>query len=323
MQGLCEPVLEWSYLQDDGLLILPAHGVRMRLLPLLACCLLVAGACKAGGGGGLLADHDGPADLGFRVPDSSEYRVLQDHDALSPTIEFMTRGLLAADFYNKIQAEAASCMQLRGWTYEPVFVLQPPEPRTVGQMKDTIESFGYRTLFLHPPQPDESAPTEAVRRNRTRFEDLSPTDQRRFLTDYDGMVGEGVPTPESCLGQAQIASRSSLYHSAAGSEMSAMNRGVWASVEAQTVNQHYGECMARRGYDVGLPYEAYMIADDLYRAYSERAEITFAEGAAREIRIASDDFECQLETRLSWYHAAEVEMVRLLTERYPELALEP
>lgn len=276
-------------------------------------CGLLAGCVRTG-----QSADDPTLPLGFRVPEPGAYRMLDDTDVINPQVEFMTNGSTDSDFFNRIQADAASCMQLRGWTYEPVFLYQFDQPRTVGERREFVARYGYG-VFVSPPAPDSSPQDEAIRRNGERFLALSPEDRRRYGLDYDGMVGEGTPTPDSCLGQAQAATGSLMYNLAAMQEVAGMGRAAWATPQGLAVNQAYTRCMSDRGHDVELPGHAHLMAIDLFDAY-ERGEIGFEEGAAMELEVAMDSFECELDTRLVWYHHMQAEQVRIIVERYPELA---
>lgn len=258
---------------------------------------------------------------GFAVPEPGSYRMLDESDVLSPTLEFMTQGMRDSEFFDSIEAAAASCMQLRGWTYEPVFLYQVDQPRTVGEARAFAEDYGYG-YFYPPPAPDSSAQTEAIRRNHARFVALSPGDQWQYVTDYDGGVGEGTPTPDSCLGLAQADSGSIMYHPAAQAEMVAIGSAAWVTPEGSAVNRAYANCMMLRGHEFELPGYATLFVMELHERY-QRGAIGFEEGASQEIQIAIDSFECELETRLPWIHHLRLEMLQAIVERYPELAREP
>lgn len=249
---------------------------------------------------------------GLSLPAPGSYRVLDDDDLMSPTVQLMGGGLRSDELLNDIERATAACMQVRGWTYQPVFITQPPEPLTVGEKRRQVTAYGFQ-MFSQAPSPPDTG-TAASMRNIDRLQELGPEEQAQFLDDLDGAVGEGMPTADSCRGQAQAASGSPLFLPAFGAEMSELYQGAMSSPEGMAVTREYAECMVGRGYDVETPAAAYLHA----QAVTEGLPIE--EAIALEVRIATDDFECQLPTRMSWSHHVQNEIVRLLLERHPELA---
>lgn len=265
-------------------------------------------------GTSLVTSTPQPGGLEFRIPSLPEVPPLDDADVLSPTVHLMGSGETSQAFLNRIEERVASCMQLRGWTYEPVLQGETtPQPLTVGEKRAFVASYGFG-LFTKPPQGPDPA-RGAIERNRQRFHELSPQDQEAYKRDLDGGIGEGEKPPEgSCLAEAQAKSGSILFDAVAMADMAEMSQAAHATPESLEVDRAYGECMTNRGYDVAVP------ADALRMVMDRGPTLAPAEAARLDVQVASDDFECQLATRLPWSHAVGLEIVRVLVERYPEYA---
>jgi hypothetical protein len=205
-------------------------------------------------------------------------------------------------------------MQLRGWTYEPVLQDETmPQPLTVGEKRAFVDVYGYG-LFTNPPRGPDPA-RGAIERNRQRFLDLSPQDQEAYKSDLDGGVGDGEDPPEgSCLAEAQAESSSILFDAVAMAEMAEMSQAAHATAQSLEVDRAYARCMAGHGYDIAAP------ADALRMVMDRGPTLAAPEAARLDVQVASDDFECQLATRLPWSHAVGLEIARVLVERYPEYA---
>jgi hypothetical protein len=252
--------------------------------------------------------------LEFKVPHLSEVPPLKDADLMSPTVQLMGSVETSQAFLNRIEERVGSCMQLRGWTYEPVLQDETtPQPLTVGEKRAFVATYGYG-LFTNPPQGPDPA-RGAIEKNRQRFLELSPQDQEAYTRDRDGGVGEGDnPLEGSCLAAARAESGSILFDAVAIAEMAEMSQAARATPQSLEVDRAYAQCMSGRGYDVEVP------ADALRMVMNRGPTLAAAEADRLDVQVASDDFECQLATRLPWSHAVELEIVRVLVERYPEYA---
>ena len=300
---------------------------RLRLVWLVGCAVVVGGCTDDAGSELVVSSTTTTVELRaestvaatapqLRVPSLDEVPPLEDSDLISPTIQLMGHGQTSAYFLNRIEEEVASCMQQRGWTYEPELQDESlGEPLTVGEKRAFVIEYGYG-LFTMPVSPHDPS-IEAAGRNGQRFRDLSVEDQAAFREDLDGATEEGTPpVAGSCRYEAEQASGSLLYDPVASKEMAEMSQAAYATAQALEVNQAYSRCMAERGYDVDVP------ADVQLGVMEQGQALPRAEAARIELESALDDFECQLATRLPWSPAVGREIVRILVERYPEYAWE-
>ncbi|MEX0863346.1 MAG: hypothetical protein WD269_00560 [Acidimicrobiia bacterium] len=246
------------------------------------------------------------------------YPLLTDADLLSPTVELMGQGRGATDIANLVEEAVSTCLQLRGWTYEPVLQdMSSMEPRTVGEERRFRAAYGYGE-FSTPTSGDDDA-RAAADRNYDRFRGLTRREQISFRRDLNGGVEDGEtsldddsPLPGSCLADARQESGLAIYDQALMNDMRQMGEAAITSAESVAANRAWSECMKALGYELESP------ADAQLQAVAEGQTLPIAEAIANEVRIATDDFECQVDTRLAWRHQAELSIVRALIERYPE-----
>src|SRR5690606_3069796 len=111
-----------------------------------------------------------------------------------------------------------------------------------------------------------------------------------------------------CLSEAQTGSGSMLYNEAAMNEMREMFTGATSTPQAAERDEAYSVCMDEKGYDAKVPADVQRMVID--QGFSMARD----EAAELELRVAGDDFECQLATRIPWTHAVELEIVRVLVE---------
>lgn len=254
-------------------------------------------------------DSDG---LQFRIPSLSGVPPLSDTDVLSPTVSLMGEGSTSQALYNGIERQVASCMQQRGWTYAPVLQDESFGDRlTVGEKRAFVAEYGYGLFTMPAPASDPTR--EAIEQNSQYLAGLSPQDKDDYRRDHDGGVGEGeTPLAGSCLSEAQTGTGTMLFDEAAMNEMREMFVGATSTPEAAEADEAYSECMDTKGYDAQVPADVQRMV--IEQGFSMARE----EAAELELRVAADDLECQLATRLPWTHAVELEIVRVLVERYPE-----
>ena len=203
---------------------------RLRLVWLVGCAVVVGGCTDDAGSESVVSSTTTTMELPaestvpatapqFRVPSLDEVPPLEDSDLISPTIQLMGHGQTSAYFLNRIEEEVASCMQQRGWTYEPELQDESlGEPLTVGEKRAFVIEYGYG-LFTMPVSPHDPS-IEAAGRNGQRFRDMSVEDQAAFREDLDGATEEGIPpVAGSCRSEAEQASGSLLYDPVASKEM--------------------------------------------------------------------------------------------------------
>lgn len=295
-------------------------GVGVMLWSLVAC----TGVAEPADGSTTTTEHEPsaqattttvePDGLEFRIPTLSEVPPLSDTDLLSPTASLMGGGSTSQALYNGIEREVASCMQQRGWTYAPILQDESfGDPLTVGEKREFVGEYGYGIFTM--PAPTSDPTREAIERNSQYVASLSPQEKEAYRQDYDGAVGEGdAPSEGSCLADAQAATGTMLFDEAAMNEMRELFVGATSTPQASEADEAYSRCMAGLGYDVEVP------ADVQLMVMEQGSALPRAEAAELELRTAGDDFECQLATRIPWSHAVDLEIVRVLVERYPEYA---
>lgn len=284
---------------------------NLRTWLLLTVGLLVLAGCW----GGSVTDPpqaNNASSLPFDIPEVGSYPALGESDVLSPTGELMAFGLTSQEFYNNIQHAVATCMQLRGWTYAPELIdTSGGDQLTVGAQRAWVGRYGFGRFSRVPSSYEEG--DAAREQNRVYLSRLSLDQREAYIDDFDGDAGLDAPLPGSCLAEAQSATSSILFHPAASREMAELFLGAWDTPQGEARRRAWRECMSLRGYDLGGPSDAYFMAE------SRGLELPLQDAIAEEIRIATDDFECQLETRLPFQHAVERRIVDYLIERYPEL----
>ncbi len=237
---------------------------------------------------------------------------LVDSDVLYPTVEFFSGGMTEAERQSEIEQSVSSCMQQRGWSYEPVLPDESsPQPRTVGELRRFRETYGYGT-YAGPELSHD--PREAADRNAAYWLSLTSDEQDDYLRDLQGAVevDEGSALPGSCQYVAGEAQRIPLHDQAVMKEMQALYEAAAMSPDLVLAWEAWSACMIGRGYDFRDATDAVDFVDTLGQS------LTLEEAAAQEVGVATADFECRLITVMPVWHRLEVEVVRTLVERYPE-----
>ncbi|HLF43017.1 MAG TPA: hypothetical protein VJA46_05755 [Acidimicrobiia bacterium] len=205
-------------------------------------------------------------------------------------------------------------MQQRGWTFEPVLQhSQVPEPRTVGELRDFRESFGYG-LYTTLDFVDTSG-REAADRNNEYHESLGADEQAVYRRDLNGDVsGEGeAPVAGSCEALAEGALEVPGTDQAVMTEMRNLYQAAQLSAEFLSAVDDWRACLASRGYEIDREAHPVDLVDELAFADAQPQELTDF-----ELAIAVADFECDLTTKMPVLHRLETEIVQELVEKYPE-----
>lgn len=241
-------------------------------------------------------------------------RTLANTDVVSPVLEFQGGGLTSDEIHNAKTRAVSSCMQQRGWTYEPLIQRTPiAEPRTVEQLREFRREYGYG-VFTVTEEGNEPG-LRAADRNHAYYSALGVDEQRDYRRDLNGDVeGSGATALEgSCEALGNAATGIPIDDQAVMTELQILYGAIRQSIEFQGAVEDWRACLADRGFEFdrdGSPID--LLFD---RA---RSGIPTQELAALEVEIARADFECAFSTTMPVLHSLEAEIVRELVERYPE-----
>lgn len=220
------------------------------------------------------------------------------------------------ELFNTRQRALSSCMQQRGWTYEPSLQQSPfTEPRTVGELRDFRETYGYG-VFTAEEFAASDDPKGAANRNADYLASLSVDQQDAYRRDFNGGIGDDegeAPGQGSCEAVAAEAVSIPLGDLAVMTELGRLYEAAFQSPEYLRAVDVWRSCLEDRGYQ--LDQDGY--PDELLMAKAARG-VPVNELADYEIAVAVADFECSLTSTLPVKHRLETAIVRELTERYPE-----
>lgn len=239
---------------------------------------------------------------------------LASTDVVSPVLEFQGGGLTSDEIHNARTRAVSSCMQQRGWTYEPLIQRSPiAEPRTVEQLREFRREYGYG-VFTATEAGDESG-VGAADRNNAYYSALGVEAQHDYRRDLNGDVeGPGATAlAGSCEALANAVAGIPLEDQAVMTELQILYGAMGQSIEFQGALEAWRACLAERGFEFARDGNPIDLLFD--RA---RSGIPTQELAAFEVEIALADFECAFSTTMPVLHRLETEIVRELVERYPE-----
>lgn len=236
-------------------------------------------------------------------------------DVVSPVLEFQNGGLTSDEIHNAKTRSVSSCMQQRGWTYEPLIQRAPiSEPRTVEQLREFRQEYGYG-MFTIAETGDESERRDAADRNFAYYSGLGADHQQAYRKDLDGDVeGEGSPPlAGSCEALTEVAAGIPLEDQAVMKELQILYNAFGESIEFRVAGDDWRACLAERGFEVATnshPSELVI--------QKARSGVPPQELAAFEIEAAVADFECAFSTTMPLRYRRETEIVQELVERFPE-----
>lgn len=293
---------------------------------LLAACT-TTGASVSPNTGPLSSDttharvEDIPPDsslAAFHVPDPNQLDELNDDDLVLPTAALSLAGFSSSDqLMNHIDELVASCMQQRGWTYLPPVRKEPvSQPLTVGELKEFTAEYGYGMWTL--PVGNNTDLERVNQQNQEYMASLSSEEKERYerdLGDQPDVPGSGTDVLRgSCRAEAQAATGSANFNTAALREGSQLYVAAMNSPEMANLKRDYADCIHALGYEFDQPKDLQMMAFEQGFDMSPEERVPF------ELKIAGDDIKCRLETRTAYEIAVGEAIVAYLIERYPELA---
>lgn len=238
---------------------------------------------------------------------------LAETDTVSPVLDFQTGGMSSDEFHNLTQQSLASCMEDRGWSYEPTLQDSPfAEPRTVGELREFREAHGYG-LYTQP-EPSGPSPKRAAEENHANYLALDEDQQLQWRTDFNGDIsGEGEePVEGSCEALADHAVDIPQTDQEVMVELAGLYNLAMRSDEYVMAEDAWRTCLVDRGYEMAPEEYAFSLVDEMYAAEAAADEI-----AAFEVTVAVDDFECAFTTTMPVRHRLETEIVEELITRYP------
>jgi len=239
---------------------------------------------------------------------------LVDTDLVSPLLDFQSGGLTSDEFHNQTQRALASCMEQRGWTYEPTLQDSSfPEPRTVGELREFRRTSGYG-LYTQP-EPTDASPKRAADRNGEYYTSLDEDQQAQYRQDLNGdITSEGeVPVDGSCEALAEQAVDTPGTDQELMADMRSLYSAAHQTPEHMSAENEWKACLADRGYDIEGDGHPVNLVDELAAAEPPPEEL-----ADFEVEVAVDDFECALTTTMPVLHHLESEIVEELVVKYPK-----
>lgn len=236
---------------------------------------------------------------------------LADTDLISPVIEWQGGGRSSDEGQNEYTRTVSSCMQQRGWTFEPDLQQSlVPEPRTIGELRDFREIYGYGVFTIAELAATDD-PKATADRNDEYFESLGADQQEAYLLDLNGNLDDegAVPLEGSCEAIARESTEIPLENQAVMTELNRAYEAAFQSSEFLSAMDEHARCLADRGYE-GEPS---LLVEQQAAAGAPPQQL-----ADFEIEVAVADFECALNTTMPVRHRLETEIVREMVEHYPE-----
>lgn len=239
---------------------------------------------------------------------------LADEDLVEPLLEFQSQGLTSAEFHNDRARTLSSCMQQRGWTFEPLLQnSNVAEPRTVGELREFRSTYGYGQYTTG--ELADSSTQEAADRNHEYYVSLSADEQRAYREDLNGDISsEGNrPSEGSCEALAEDAVKVPGTDQAVMAEMRILYEAALQSPEYLHAFDDWTACLNDRGYEVSRARPPFLLVEERAEAGAPMEQLV-----PFEVEVAVADFECALTTKMPVSHRLELEIVEELVEKYPE-----
>ncbi len=280
--------------------------------------LVVTAACSSGGVGTTAPDHldeqtshPSEASSAENAGLSAE-NALNDTDIVSPLLEFQGGGAVSDEIHNAEARAVSSCMQERGWSFEPPLQRSAvAEPRTIGELREYRATYGYGMFTGVEPGEDGTA---AADRNHLFYLSLSSDEQRAYREDLNGDVHANErPADDSCESIGRSANQIPLEDQAVMRELAALYEAAGQSTEFLGAVDSWRQCLSDRGYRLVQGEHPTELIEQQADVGAEATTL-----AALEIDVAVADFECAAKTTMAVLHRLESQIVQRLVEKYPE-----